>query len=104
VLLTKRRGSTELDGGVGSSVGALEEAAHLMRMWKSQSFEREKTLMCVFRCLQAAQVSKSSSEAFSHVYERQFWHSPTGIFNNKNNNKILINNSKNKNIYNNPIL
>jgi hypothetical protein len=76
----------------------------LMMMMKSQSFEREKTLMCVFRCLQAAQVSKSSSEAFSHVYERQFWHSPTGIFNNKNNNKILINNSKNKNIYNNPIL
>ena len=32
MLLTKRRGSTELDGGVGSSVGALEEATHLMRM------------------------------------------------------------------------
>ena len=32
MLLTKRRGSTELDGGVGSSVGALEEAAHLVRM------------------------------------------------------------------------
>ena len=42
---------------------------------------REKnSLKCVFRCLQAAQVSKSSSEAFPHVYERQFWHPPTGTY------------------------